>query len=592
MIETDVLIIGSGPAGSATALALSSYGVKNTVVTKYRWLSDTPRAHITNQRTMEILRDFGVDAEVNALAAPQEIMGNTVFCTSLVGEELGRIRTWGTHPQRQADYTLASPCKICDMPQHLMEPILLGAAAARGTVPRFNMEYLSLEQDADGVTATILDRAAGETYQIRAKYLVGADGGRSKVAQDIGLPMEGKMGVAGSMNIVFEADLSKYVAHRPSVLYWVLQPGSNIGGIGMGLVRMVRPWNEWLIVWGYDINQEPPVVDDAAATQIARNLIGDQDIAIKIKSSSVWTINHMHAKEYARGRVFCMGDAVHRHPPSNGLGSNTSIQDGYNLAWKLAYVLQGKAAPSLLDSYNAERAPIGKQIVDRANQSISETGMIFDALGLGHGELTTETMIANIAARKDATPAAEKQRAALRDAIAFKTYEFNCHGVELNQRYDSAAVVKDGTPEPAYTRDKELYFQATTWPGARLPHVWLGQGGKQISTLDLAGKGRFSLFTGISGAAWAEGAKAAASAYGIPLETFVIGPGRAVEDLFGDWAGARETADGGCVLVRPDMHIAWRAHDAAANAADAEQQLVAVLGQILGKPAEVARQAA
>jgi 2,4-dichlorophenol 6-monooxygenase len=591
MIETDVLIIGSGPAGSATALALSSYGVKNTLVTKYRWLSDTPRAHITNQRTMEILRDFGVEQEVNALAAPQEIMGNTVFCTSLVGEELGRIRTWGTHPQRQADYTQASPCRICDMPQHLMEPILLGNAAARGTLPRFNTEYLSLEQDANGVTATVLDRAAGETYQIRAKYLVGADGGRSKVAQDIGLPMEGKMGVAGSMNIVFEADLSKYVAHRPSVLYWVLQPGSNIGGIGMGLVRMVRPWNEWLIVWGYDINQPAPVVDDAAAIAIARNLIGDQDLAVKIKSTSVWTINHMHATKYDNGRVFCMGDAVHRHPPSNGLGSNTSIQDAYNLAWKLAYVLQGKADASLLDSYNIERAPVGKQIVDRANQSIGETGKIFAALGFGNGELSPETMVKNIAARKDATPEAAVQREELREAIAFKTYEFNCHGVELNHRYASDAVVGDGTPEPAFTRDKELYFQATTWPGARLPHVWLGRGGKQISTLDLAGKGKFLLLTGIGGEGWVEGGAAAAAAFGVPLETVVIGPGRDVEDLFGDWALAREIGEAGCVLVRPDMHVAWRA-PAAVSAAEATRQVSEVFGKILGRQAAVVERAA
>jgi len=592
MIETDVLIVGSGPAGSATALALSTYGIKNTLVTKYRWLSDTPRAHITNQRTMEVLRDLGIEDEVKALASPQRIMGNTVFCTSLTGEELGRIRTWGTHPARQADYTLASPCEICDLPQTYMEPILLSNAAARGTLARFNTEYLSMTQDADGVTATILDRASGEQYQIRAKYLVGADGGRSKVAQDIDLPMAGKMGVGGSMNIVFEADLSKYVAHRPSVLYWVLQPGSNIGGIGMGLVRMVRPWNEWLIVWGYDINQPPPVVDDAAATQIARNLIGDQEMPIKIKSASVWTINHMHAKEYARGRVFCMGDAVHRHPPSNGLGSNTSIQDGYNLAWKLAYVLQGKAAPSLLDSYDAERAPIGKQIVDRANQSIGETGRIFEALGLGHGELSTETMVRNIAARKDATPEAEIQRAALQEAIAFKTYEFNCHGVELNQRYRSDAVVPDGTPEPEFTRDKELYFQATTWPGARLPHAWVGRGGQEVSTLDLAGHGKFTLLTGISGEAWAEGGMAAAAAFDVPFSAVVIGPGREIEDPFGEWAQARETAEGGCVLVRPDLHVAWRAPAAAANAAEAERALTAVLGRILGKTAEAGRRAA
>ena len=223
-------------------------------------------------------------------------------------------------------------------------------------------------QDDDGVTTTVRDRRTGSEYTIRSKYLIGADGGRSQIAQDIGLPSEGVMDWAGSMNIVLEADLTHLVEHRPSVLYWVLQPGSNVGGIGLGLVRMVRPWNEWLIVWGYDINEPPPVVDDEAAIEIARNLIGDHDVPIKIKSTSVWGNNKWYATEYTHGRVFCMGDACHRHPPSNGLGSNTSIQDAYNLAWKLALVLQGKAAPSLLDTYQAERAPIGKQIVTAGQQ--------------------------------------------------------------------------------------------------------------------------------------------------------------------------------------------------------------------------------
>ncbi|WP_043830139.1 FAD-dependent oxidoreductase [Muricoccus aerilatus] len=561
MIETDVLIVGSGPAGSSAALMLSSYGIPNVLVTKYRWLADTPRAHITNQRTMEILRDLGVEEEVKALATPQEWMGNTVFCTSLAGEELGRIRTWGTHPRRKADYDQASPSAMCDMPQHLMEPILFGNACARGTRARFDTEYLSLTQDAEGVTATVRDRLGGEEYQIRAKYLIGADGGRSKVAEDIALPMEGRMGVAGSMNIVFKADLSRYVAHRPSVLYWVLQPGSNIGGIGMGLVRMVRPWNEWLIVWGYDINQPPPEVSDALAKEVAHKLIGDETVPIEITSTSVWTVNNMFATRYAKGRVFCMGDAVHRHPPSNGLGSNTSIQDAYNLAWKLALVLKGQADPSLLDTYDAERAPIGRQIVTRANKSIEEFGPIFGALGLLDDRGFAQ-MRANMEARKAATPEAAAQRETLRQAIAFKDYEFNAHGVEMNQRYASAAVVPDGTPEPAWERDAELYYHPTTWPGARLPHVWLGQGGRQVSTLDLAGKGRFSLFTGINGGAWQREVEQLVGETGLPIEVFIIGPGQAYEDLFGDWATIRGIDEDGCVLVRPDMHVAWRAQDA------------------------------
>jgi len=587
MIETDVLIIGSGPAGSATALLLSTYGIKNMVVTKYRWLAETPRAHITNQRAMEIFRDMGIEEDVKRLATAQDFMGNTVFCTALAGEELGRIQTWGTHPRRKADYTLASPTTICDIPQNLLEPILLGNAAERGTRARFDCEYLSHVQDETGVTATIRDRLSGEDFQVRAKYLVGADGGRSKVAEDIGLPFEGQMGIAGSMNIVFEADLSAYVAHRPSVLYWVLQPGSNIGGIGMGLVRMVRPWHEWLIVWGYDINGEAPKMNDELATEIAHKLIGDASIPIKIKSHSVWTVNKMYATALSRGRVFCMGDAVHRHPPSNGLGSNTSIQDAYNLAWKLAAVLRGQAAPSLLDSYEAERAPIAKQIVTRANQSIVEFGPIFEALGL----LNTDdpaVMREHMAARKMNTPEAAQQREALRQAIAFKDYEFNCHGVELNQRYASGAIVADPLPDPGFTRDPELYYQPTTRAGAHLPHVWLQRGGRPVSTLDLAGQGRFLLLTGIGGEDWAAAGRRAAAAFGVGINVAVIGPDRDYEDAHGEWALAREIAEAGCLLVRPDMLIAWRAPAKAADAGDAQAQLFAALGHVLGRDVEAA----
>ena len=581
MIETDVLIAGSGPAGSAMAALLSSYGIDTTLVTKYRWLSDTPRAHITNQRTMEVMRDLGLEQQCMLYATGQKLMGHNVFCTSLAGEELGRVHTWGNHPNSFARHRLASPCEMNDLPQNLLEPIVFGAACARGTRARLSTEYLSLTQDQNGVTAQVRDRVSGETYPIRAKYLIGADGGNSQVAKDIDLPMHGKMGVAGSINIIVEADLTKYVAHRPSVLYWVLQPGSNVGGIGMGVVRMVRPWHEWLIIWGYDINGPEPEVTEDFARGVVHSLIGDSTVPVTVKSVSTWTVNHMHALEYAKGRVFCMGDACHRHPPSNGLGSNTSIQDAYNLAWKLALVLKGQAAPSLLGSYNAERAPIGKQIVDRANKSIGEFGPIFDALGL----LSTtdpDLMKANMAARKEATPLGQERREKLRQAIAYKVYEFDCHGVEMNHRYASDAVVSDGTPDPGFAEDAELYAKATTWPGAHLPHVWLERERKAISTLDLAGQGRFTLITGIGGQIWVEAAAEVSARTGLEIATVTIGPGQDVEDPFGDWARAREIADDGCLLVRPDMFIAFRANAAARTAA---AELHRAVAQILGLPA-------
>ncbi|WP_305784053.1 FAD-dependent oxidoreductase [Symbioplanes lichenis] len=557
-LETDVLVIGSGPAGASAALFLATYGVRHLVVTKYRWTANTPRAHITNQRTVEIMRDMGIEREVLAEGTPHELMGDTVFCSSLAGDEIGRVRTWFTHPSREADYLAASPSPNCDLPQTLFEPILIGNAAARGSHIRFDTEYVGLVQDEEGVTVQVRDRLSGHEYAIRARYVIAADGGRSKVAADIGLPMAGQMDLAGSMNIVFHADLSRFVAHRPSVLYWVLQPGATIGGIGLGLIRMVRPWNEWLVTWGYDISQPPPQLDDDLAVGIVHSLIGDDTVPVTIRSFSLWGNNKMYAERYREGRVFAVGDAVHRHPPSNGLGSNTSVQDAYNLAWKLAFVLSGRAGTGLLDSFDAERAPVGRQIVLRANKSIEEFGAILDALGV-QGDQDVAAMQRAIASRGEETPEGAARREQLRKALELKDYEFNAHGVELGQRYASGAVISDGTPEPSYTRDPELFYHPTTWPGARLPHCWLGRDGHKVSTLDIAGKGRFALLTGLTGRPWARAAAEVAVELAVEIHPVIVGPGGDLTDLYDDWARLREVDEDGCVLVRPDAHVAWRA---------------------------------
>ena len=582
-ITTDVLVIGTGPAGSATAALLSSYGIETMVVNRYRWLANTPRAHITNQRTMEVLRDLGkeVEAEAYLHATEQDLMGENVFCESLAGEEIGRMKSWGKHPLSRAEHQLSSPSHMNDLPQTFMEPLLYSTACKRGAQGRMSTEYVSHIQDADGVTTMLRDRLSGREFEVRSKYLVGADGGNSLVAEHIHIPIEGKMGVGGSMNILFRADLSKYVAHRPSVLYWVMQPGADVGGIGMGLVRMIRPWNEWLIVWGYDINEPAPEVDEEFATGVARQLVGDPELEIELLSANVWTVNDAYATHMQKGRVFIMGDAAHRHPPSNGLGSNTSIQDAFNLSWKLAAVLKGQAGDALLDSYSVERAPIAKQIVTRANQSIGEFGPIFEALGMTGGE-DIEKIKASMDARTNAGVDGEKQRSAIRDAIAFKKYEFDAHGVEMNQRYKSAAVVTDDQMEPAFDLDAELHYQPTTWPGARLPHVWVfdRDSGAEVSSLDLCGKGLFTVLTGIGGEAWIDAAAAVGAEMGLEIVAHVIGPRQPHVDHVGDWARASEISDTGCLLIRPDQHVGWRAAD---MTSDPEGELRRVLKTILAR---------
>ncbi|MDJ1006200.1 MAG: FAD-dependent monooxygenase [Paracoccaceae bacterium] len=587
--ETDVLIVGTGPAGASAAALLGRLGVKALLVNKYGWTAPTPRAHITNQRTMEVIRDMGLEDEVHKWAVPNDLMGENTICASLAGEEFGRIRTWGTDVRRRADYDECSPTSMCDIPQNYLEPILVKSAALDGTKVRFDTEYLGHTQDADGVTAQMRDRLTGAEFEVRAKYMIGADGANSQIVEDLDLPLEGKMGLSGSINMLFEADLTEYVAHRPSVLYWVIQPGSDIGGLGIGVVRMVRPWNKWLAIWGYDVEQGPPEIDEAFATKIVRNLVGDQDLPVKIEGTSTWTVNDMYATKLQKGRVFAAGDAIHRHPPMNGLGSNTSIQDSFNLCWKIAMVLKGQADPSLLETYTTERAPVGKQIVGRANKSLGDFPPIAMALGLPKAKSVDE-MYANMAARKESTPEAEAQRTALRDAIAGTDYVYNAHGVEMNQRYDSPAIVSDGS-EPEVFVDEELYHQASSRPGAPVPHAWVYHAdGTPVSTKDLCGKGRFALLTGLGGEAWRDAAAAVAEAYGVEVEVYLIGPGQALEDHYGEFAKLRGTTDSGALLVRPDYHVAFRAQ---AISATASEDLVGAMGKVLGRaPAEAARTAA
>lgn len=208
--------------------------------------------------------------------------------------------------------------------------------------------------------------------------------------------------------------------------------------------------------------------------------------------------------ELAR-RIFCGGDAVHRHPPSSGLGLNTCVQDGHNLGWKLAYVARGIAGAALLQSYTEERAPVGRQIVERANQSRRDYAAMQAALKIPSA---AKPSTAGRARLRDPGPEGVKARDALTKALEMKQTEFNALGVELNQRYQSSAIIPDdGAAPEVFERDKELYHQATTRPGAKIPHVWLvDHSGKKCSTLDVTGKSKFSLVTGLSGTAWVEAA--------------------------------------------------------------------------------------
>jgi 2,4-dichlorophenol 6-monooxygenase len=558
-IETDVLVVGAGPAGLTAAALLAEYGVSAITVTKYAATANSPRAHITNQRTMEVFRDLGLEEQVKALATPNELMGNNVWATSFAGEEIARLMTWGSGVERRADYEAASPSAMCNAPQHILEPAILEAAHLRNADVRFSTELVKISQDAERVHAVVRERTTGTEYEIRARYAIGADGGRSTVAEQLDFPMDGQMGLGASMNIWLEADLAKYTEYRPGTLYWMAQPGNDYW-VGAGTWICVKPWTEWVLLCMYDpADGEPDLSEDAAIAR-ARLTIGDPDVEVRIKSVNTWQINRLVATEFGSGRVFLAGDAAHRHPPANGLGTNTSIQDSFNLAWKLALVLRGQAGPALLDTYNTERQPVGARVVERAMKSVIDMLPISQALGFRPGQTSDEGW-AKLRELSSDTQAGRDRRRVLHEAVDLQNYQFNAHGLELSQRYVSAAVIDDGEPFPEPTRDPELFYQPTTHPGGRLPHAWVQHRDRTISTLDLAGHGRFSLLVGIGGEPWRLAASKAAADLDLELDVHSIGYRCEYDDVLGHWTALRDVGDAGCLLVRPDHHVAFRARD-------------------------------
>jgi 2,4-dichlorophenol 6-monooxygenase len=290
-------------------------------------------------------------------------------------------------------------------------------------------------------------------------------------------------------------------------------------------------------------------------------MVGDPDVDIEIVDISTWQINQAWATRYSSGRVFCGGDAVHRHPPSSGLGSNTSIQDGFNLAWKLGYVCRGWADADLLTSYSDERAPVGEQVVARANRSRADYAALNDVLAAiqraaGDGRRLLE----------EPTAEGVQAREALVLAVDRKNEEFNGQGTEMNQRYGSRAVLPDpAAPDEQLPWDGGLHLAPTTRPGAKIPHAWLvDRAGRQTSTLDVVGKGRFSLVTGCAGTAWV----AAADTLALPFLSVVVIGAEGAQDVYGDWFRLREIEEAGALLVRPDGYVAWR-HPGAQWDADA-----------------------
>lgn len=580
--EVPILIVGAGPSGMTSSILLSRAGIPSLLVEKHWSTAHLPRAHIINQRTMEIFRHMGIADQVLAAATPQQLMTNNVWHTSLAGPEIARLRAWGTSPERSSEYQRASPCPMANCPQTVLEPILLHAAEEHPKAKLyFGHEFVDATQDIQGVTANVFDHATRQSYQVRAQYLIGADGGRSRVLEQAGLHVEGQAGLATAVNVWMEVDLTRFLAHRPGVLYWNARPGTDYM-TGAGTLICHRPWSEFVMTVIYDPATEIVPHTEEFATARLRQIVGDDTITPRVKAFSEWTINHQVAPHYTNGRILCMGDAVHRHPPTNGLGLNTSVADAFNLVWKLAAVLRAEASPALLDTYDTERQPVGRKVVDRAIASVDDMAAIPAALGFFPGQSECEGWAA-LAALYEPGLEGEMRRGTLREAVKLTNYQFNAHGVELGYRYREGAIVPDGTPEPPPSRDSQLHYEPTTWPGAHLPHAWLEVDGLQISTLDLVADTGFTLFTGIGGEPWLEASRHAELTCATTVTVRCIGTRDGILDAYGDWAALREVDESGLVLVRPDRHVAWRKQHLPDDIAAATAELTSVLDVLLGK---------
>ncbi|CAK7227591.1 hypothetical protein SCUCBS95973_006593 [Sporothrix curviconia] len=602
VLETEFLVVGAGPAGASLACFLAEYGLTGIMISAAPGTANTPRAHITNIAALECLRDIGLDTDLKQVSSDGSCMLHTRWCHSMAGAEYARVYSWGNDPKRKGDYESASPCSPVDLPQTLLEPVLVRHATNQGYKVRFDTALVSFVRDAAAghYTATLRDRLSNVEYRVRTKYIFGADGAQSQVVRQLDLPLIKKPGQGLAVNVLVRADLSHLVDARRGNLHWVMQPDRDHPAFGwMGLVRMVKPWHEWMFILfpsrEVDIDgANDPASAIARATHAdflarVREFIGD-DTPAEILGVSKWFINEIVAETYSMGNVFCLGDAVHRHPPMNGLGSNTCIQDAFNLAWKVAYVHRGLASPALLDTYSLERQPVGKGVITRANQGFRDHFHIWDALGAL--PKTVEERRAVLAGLEAPTPAGQRRRIAFQRAIQHTSHEFGGLGIEMNQHYDGPGIYTADEPEPwqlpgRAAEDPVLYHEPSTYPGSRLPHAWLNRGAtptaRRTSTIDIAGKGKFVLFTGIGGDAWrAAAARVSQELGGVPLEAHTIGFRQDWEDFYFAWAELRGVEESGAVLVRPDRFVAWRAQEVAGNEAACAAKLGAVMRSILG----------
>lgn len=565
--EVDVLIVGGGAAGLTSALLLSDLGVDFLLVERHSGTSLLPKAHILNPPTMEVFDRAGIADEVYAAGTPHENFSAATWHTSLGGDEAwdGRLfyrcDTWGGGSLEEL-YAKSTPYKFGNLNQKLMEPLLRRHAEERSPGKLlFHHDVVSFGQDGDGVWAQVTDRDRGNTFTVRSQYAIAADGGRT-IGPGLGVEMVGPDPFVDMISVHFRADLSDVLPDDDSLHRLFVDPqldGSMVLAdiVAMGPDRWGRHSDEWhlLITLPVEAEAERQSYDESrAAADVRRHLKLDR-LELEVLDISHWLIRSAVADRYRDGRFFLVGDAAHRHSPNGGLGMNTGVQDVANLTWKLAAVLEGKAGPGLLDSYERERRPVGQTNVDWATFHFFNYMSATAGFGLVSGA-PEDWNRGTLEALFGEGLGGKARRAILNDFYETLQWEYGEADVELGFEYaDSSVVVPDGSEAPPRCPHGQRHVP-TARPGHRVPHAWIEREGERISTQHLMRRDGFVLLVGAGGEPWKAAAERASSEFGVPVDVFEISPD---SDPTGDWERYRGHDDGGAVLVRPDTHVAFRA---------------------------------
>ena len=513
----DVVIVGAGPTGLTAAHLCRQAGLRAIVLERRDGPQRSPAAHVIHARTFEIWRQAGLDmASILAAAQPPAEAGRAQWVSKLGGEVIGSLPF-----EHQGDDMLAiTPTPLRNLSQHRLEPLLLDGLDE----VRYTHRWVGAEQHDDHVLVEV--ESPEGTYEVRASYLLAADGAGSRVRTWLGIEPIGPSSIQTFVMVHFAADLTELTAPNPAVLHFIIDPATGGTFVCHGLRT------DWVYMCPFDPETDPvESFDEERARSMVRAAM-EREVPFEILGTSSWNMSAQIAERYRDGRVFLIGDAAHRFPPTGGLGLNTGVADVHNLIWKLAAVHAGWAPASILETYESERRPVAQFNSDQS--LINAFKLIEIPMALGVSDDVDTSVIA--AREVLADPA---RRAGVEAAIANQAIHFDLLGLQLGHSYEGELVAADGTDAPVLEEPARDYVPSTR-PGGRLPHVWLSDGS---STLDLITPGELTLLV----------------APGAPLPTADVPVPVASRHVPAEvWADAFGLEPDACLLVRPDQHIAFR----------------------------------